>query len=310
MLRPVLIGMFGFVVFLNGCGTMNAALNETTQTVEYYRIFDVRTPQQRGVVIEAARKGLSRNAVNIQDTRPIPPAGRPAQPGRFTTSDPFKGTQFGALAGMAGGAMIKGVTCDGSVWMASATRSIGDATAKISLCLWEYTAGYHLDIYANYLKKEGGIGLKQFAGAAATAMVGTFEEALEKTVNDVARELQTAGATVSYVEGYPDPIGEPWWSKSEPVAAQPQYVAPAPVAVPAAAPIQPPAPITLQPGQSIALQNATAKIFIGGSSQAEALTQGATVHLVSKSENTSGTWWFVDVAGKRGYVMEKELLAR
>lgn len=312
MSRHVLALPVATACFLSACGTMNAALNETTQTVEYYRVFDVRTPQQRGPVIEAARKGLSRNAVNIQDARPIPPAERPTQPGRFTTSDPFNGTQLGALTGRTGGAMIKGVICDGSVWMANATRTVGDATAKISLCLWEYNAGYHLDIYANYLKKEGGIGLRQLAGAAATAIVGTFEEALEKTVNDVARELQTAGATVSYVEGYPDPIGEPWWSKSEPVAIQPipqqpqaaaQPVAPAPAPIP----VSSAAREVFVAGQMATVQSAGGRLYPGGTSSAEALTPGSSVQLISKTQNASGTWWFVDFAGRRGYVQETDL---
>ncbi|MEK6805781.1 MAG: hypothetical protein AABY95_03935 [Pseudomonadota bacterium] len=307
MPRNVLALLVVSACFLTGCGTMNAALNETTQVVEYYRVFDVRTSQPREPIIKAARLGLERNAVNIQDSRPIPPSTLPSKPGRFTTTDPSRGSSIGALAG-AYGQMLKSASCDGSVWLANATRSIGDASARIAVCVWQYTEGYHLDIYATYLKREGGIGLRQMAGSVATSIVGTFEEALEKTVNDVAREVQSAtGAAVAYVEGYPEPIGEPWWAKG--TAIPMQQASPQPIAPTApAAPFPPPAPRALVAGQLAAIQAAGGKLFPGGTAAAESLAPWTPVQLISKTQNANANWWFVDTNGRKGYVLETDLI--
>ncbi len=204
---------------ISGCASFNSAISETKQVVEYYRIFSVPPGTGRDKIISAARLGLTQNAGNIQDARPIPPAQLPATPGRFQPVSLFaQGSAFAAFAGAAAQS-LKGADCTGSIWTANATRTIGNDMARIYVCLWEYTGGYHLDVYTSYMKTEGGVSVTRLAKAVVNPLVGTFEQALEKTVNDMARQVQDAATgPIRYVEGYPEPIDEPWWSKGTSIA--------------------------------------------------------------------------------------------
>lgn len=206
---------------LAGCASSNAFLAERVQVVEYYRIFNVPAPEaDRLAMINAARTGIAKSGVRVTDTRPIPPAQRPEQPGRFQVVELLKGTQFGAMAGMVGSSRLKMAECPGSVWLGYTTRAAGSEDAALYLCLWEYAGGYQLDIYGNYILKEGGISVERLAKAVVSPLLGDFEETLERLVNDVARELQTAaGVQVVYLEGHPEPKGESWWTQNRSITS-------------------------------------------------------------------------------------------
>ena len=69
--------------------------------------------------------------------------------------------------------------------------------------------GYHLDMYAVFVKKEGG--LFQVSRDLAGAMVGTPEEWTEKTFLDVARNVHARiDAKVALLEAQPEISGTPW----------------------------------------------------------------------------------------------------
>ena len=82
---------------LSGCGGMNNYLAEKSETVEYYRIFDLKTTVNRQAIAKAATNGLGRNVNNARTATPIPRTGEvPAEAGRFQIENPLKGTGFGA----------------------------------------------------------------------------------------------------------------------------------------------------------------------------------------------------------------------
>ncbi len=205
---------------LASCASTNAVLTERTQLVEYYRVFSFDgSTAPRAKMIEAARTGIAMSGVTVTDARPIPPAQMPERPGRYQATDPLKTTQFAAFAGQAAG-LLKSADCQGAVWTARTIRGLGDDSAVLYLCMWEYRGGYNLDVYGNYLVTEGGISVKRLGRALAQPLVGTFEQTLERLVNDVAREMQTAsGVKVLFVEGYPEPTGESWWTQSRSITS-------------------------------------------------------------------------------------------
>ena len=201
----------GVSLALTGCGTMNNALVEKKKTVEYYRIFDIKTSADRYTVAEAASNGLGRNVNSATEATPIPNFSEPPQkPGRFTLTNPFAGSKLAALAASGGSIGFKVATCEGAIWTASANRSIsGSSDLRLTACLWQYKDGYHLDTYATFQKAEGG--LMQISRNMASAMVGTPEEWTEKTFLDIVRSIRkAAGAEVAYLEGYPKLSGTPW----------------------------------------------------------------------------------------------------
>lgn len=196
---------------MTGCGTVNNALATKTKTVEYYRIFDIKTKADRQVVIEAASTGLGKNVGDAQEASPLPDSTElPMKPGRFKLVNPLENSRFAALAGGGGSIGFKVATCDGATWTANALRQVaGSNQLNLTACLFPYTEGYHLNLYAVFTKEEGG--LQQLSRSMAYAMVGTPEEWTEKTFLDIVRTIKDeAGAEIQYIEGFPKMSGTPW----------------------------------------------------------------------------------------------------
>ena len=220
MFRVFFVGLL--VVTLSACSTMNSHLAEKTKHVEYYRIFDLKTQADRTDVVDAASKGLAKNAGSADETMPIPNFSmKPVTPGRFKVvnqMDQFQGTSLGALAALAnnGGSLgMKTAQCDDAIWIAHARKTVNDSfNINLTSCLFEYVDGYHLDMYAHLNKEEGGF--MQISRAMANAMVGTPEEWVEKTFLDVVRTINEETVTeIDYIEGYPKMKGTPWLDGGE-----------------------------------------------------------------------------------------------
>jgi len=203
-------------VLLTACGTTNNYLTAKTKTVEYYRIYDLKTSATRTATAKAASDGLGRNVNNAQEATPIPSSGEvPPTAGRFKLVNPFEGSKLAALAGGGGSLGIRIATCDGAVWTAKATRTIsGSMNLTLTACLFQYKDGYHLNQYAVFTKQEGGV--LQISRDMASAMVGTPEEWTEKTLLDVVRNIRAVtGAEVKLLEAQPDIGGTPWLDSAD-----------------------------------------------------------------------------------------------
>lgn len=201
----------GIALLTAGCGSVNNVLVEKRKSVEYYRIFDIKTTADRTTVADAASNGLGRNVESATEARPIPEWSKPPeQSGRFKLVNPFAGSKLAALASSGGNVGFKIATCEGAVWTATAKRSVSNSSdLNLTTCLWQYQGGYHLDTYATFTKVEGG--LMELSRSMASAMVGTPEEWTEKTFLDIVRSIaKVTGAQVSYLEGYPALAGTPW----------------------------------------------------------------------------------------------------
>ncbi len=196
---------------ISGCGTTNNYLAEKKQTVEYYRIFDIKTSANRQAVAKAASNGIGRNVNNAQEATPIPSSGEiPQKPARFKLVNPFEGSKLTALAGGAGSLGFRMATCEGASWTAKAERRVsGSNNLNLTACLFQYKDGYHLDLYAVFTKQEGG--LFQVSRDMANAMVGTPEEWTEKTFLDIVRSIRAnTGAEIVLLEAQPELSGTPW----------------------------------------------------------------------------------------------------
>jgi len=207
------------IATLAGCGTTNNYLAEKVQTIEYYRIFDIKTTANRQAVAKAASNGIGRNVNNAQEATPIPStADLPEKAGRFKIVNPFEGSAFGLLAGGAGSLGMRMATCEGASWTAKAQRRVsGSNNLNLTACLFQYKGGYHLDLYAVFTKQEGG--LFQISRDMANAMVGTPEEWTEKTLLDTVRSIRAStGAEITLLEAQPELSGTPWLDSLDAVA--------------------------------------------------------------------------------------------
>ena len=177
-----------------GAGDMFAARE---RTVEYVRVFDIKTDAPGATVVRAASDGIGRNIRNATLATPVPDSPElQDQPGRFKLAE---------APGIA-----RGPNCDGASWTAKATPEVrGSQDMQVVACLYPYKSGYHLDMYAAFSKKEGG--WLEWPRRATGMVMGTPEKYVEKTMLDIVRTIrQTTNAQVALVEAKPDVAGAPW----------------------------------------------------------------------------------------------------
>jgi hypothetical protein len=225
-----------------GCSTTGGSnmLASTTKTVEYYRVFDIKTEAAAQAVAQAAATGISRNVPDATVATPVPSSAEVQdQPGRFKMVDPASAAPGAPLA--------RSPSCEGATWTArAAPRVRGGQDMNMVACLFPYKKGYHLDMYAVFTKQEGG--WLKWPRTLTGAIMGTPEKWTEKAMLDVVQSIRdTTGAEVALVEAKPQVAGTPWvTAPSEPAGAAPAApaatgvtttpVAPAPAASATAAP--------------------------------------------------------------------------
>jgi len=196
---------------LAGCSTANGSnpLASRSTTVEYYRVFDIKTDVPAQTVARAATDGINRN---VKDAVVATPPGVEATelPGHFKIADPASAPP--------GEPVAKGPSCDGASWTAKATPRVrGTEDMNLVACLFPYKSGYHLDMYAVFTKPEGGI--MQWPRRLTGVFLGTPEKFTEATMMDVVRAIREGtGANVSLVEAKPNLAGTPWLEPSKATA--------------------------------------------------------------------------------------------
>ncbi|RYF05764.1 MAG: hypothetical protein EOO78_00145 [Oxalobacteraceae bacterium] len=208
-----------------GNGGNNLAARDTT--VEYYRVFDIKTDAPAETVAKAASNGINRN---VKDAQVATPAGVQVTdlPGHFKIADP--------TAAAPGTAVDKGPSCDGASWTAKAAPKVrGSDNMNLVACLFPYKSGYHLDMYAVFTKPEGG--WLAWPRRVGGMMLGTPEKFTESTMMDLVRAIREGtGANVSLVEAKPNLAGTPWLEPGTNGSAQASTAAPATPAATTAAP--------------------------------------------------------------------------
>ncbi len=193
---------------LAGCSTGNGGnpLASHSTTVEYYRVFDIKTDVPAPTVARAATDGINRN---VKDAVVAAPAGVEATelPGHFKIADSSSSPPAKLSLGPP---VAKGPSCDGAAWTAKATPRVrGTEDMNLVACLFPYKSGYHLDMYAVFTKPEGGI--MQWPRRLTGAFLGTPEKFTESAMMDVVRAIREGtGANVSLVEAKPNLAGTPW----------------------------------------------------------------------------------------------------
>jgi uncharacterized protein YfcZ (UPF0381/DUF406 family) len=194
-------------IALAGCSTGDGGnvFASRDKTVEYYRVFDIKTAASGPEVAKAATEGINRNVSNATLATPEQ-AQVLDQPGHFKMADP--------AGGAPGAPVARGPSCDGASWTAKAAPHVaGGDNMNMVACLFPYKSGYHLDMYAVFTKKEGG--WLDWPRRMTGKIMGTPEKWTDKTMNDVVRTIrETTGAEVALVEAKPEVSGTPWLDAS------------------------------------------------------------------------------------------------
>jgi hypothetical protein len=187
---------------LAGCSTGDGNMFASKdKTVEYYRVFDIKTAAAAPEVVRAATDGINRNVTNATLSTPAN-AEVHEQPGHFKMTDPASGAP--------GTPVARSPSCEGASWTAKAAPSVtGGDNMNMVACLFPYKGGYHLDMYAVFVKKEGG--WLEWPRRMTGKIMGTPETWTEKAMLDVVRTIrESTGAEVALVEAKPDLAGAPW----------------------------------------------------------------------------------------------------
>jgi hypothetical protein len=197
---------------LAGCSSSgNNTLAARDTTVEYYRVFDIKTDAPADKVAKAASDGINRN---VKDAQVTTPSGVQVTelPGHFKIADP---------SGAPPGTVVdKGPSCDGASWTAKAAPKVrGSDNMNLVACLFPYRSGYHLDMYAVFTKPEGG--WLAWPRRVGGMVMGTPEKFTEATMMDLVRAIREGtGANVSLVEAKPNLAGAPWLEPNATTAAR------------------------------------------------------------------------------------------
>jgi hypothetical protein len=231
------------VAALAGCtsdGGGNTFASRDT-TVEYYRVFDIKTDVPAETVAKAASEGINRN---IKDAQVSTPAGVQVTdlPGHFKIADPTSAPP--------GTAVEKGPSCDGASWTAKAAPRVrGSDNMNLVACLFPYKSGYHLDMYAVFTKAEGG--WLAWPRRVSGMFMGTPEKFTDATMMDLVRAIREGtGANVSLVEAKPNLAGTPWLEPGKGGSTQANAPAASPAPAASAAPAASPAPAAAPPSAS------------------------------------------------------------
>jgi hypothetical protein len=198
---------------LAGCSTDSGSrFASRDTTVEYYRVFDIKTDAAAQAVARAATDGIGRN---VKDASIATPAVEVTDlPGHFRMADPASAAP--------GTAVDKSPSCEGAAWTAKAAPHVrGGDNMNMVACLFPYKNGYHLDMYAVFTKPDGG--WLSWPRRVGGMMFGTPEKFTENTMLDIVRAIRTTTrAQVSLVEAKPNLPGTPWMEGGEvPLAARP-----------------------------------------------------------------------------------------
>jgi len=195
------------MTMLAGCGTGADRFAARDTTVEYYRVFDIRTDATPAVVAQAATDGINRN-VKDAVVAAVPGAEATQLPGHFRMAEPAAATSGTGSGSGAGG--VRNPTCEGAAWTAKAAPRVrGGDNMNIVACLFPYRSGYHLDMYAVFTKPEGG--WLAWPRRVSGAVLGTPEKFTETTMMDIVRTIRTTTrAQVALVEAKPNLPGTPW----------------------------------------------------------------------------------------------------
>jgi hypothetical protein len=187
---------------LAGCATGGDMFAAREQTVEYVRVFDIKTDAPVPTVVRAASDGINRNIKNATLATPLPETAElQDQPGRFKLAEaPATGKDVAT----------PGPSCEGASWTAKAKPEVrGSQDMQVVACLYPYKTGYHLDMYAAFSKKEGG--WLAWPRRATAKLFGTPEKYVETTMLDIVRTIrETTRAQVALVEAKPEVAGSPW----------------------------------------------------------------------------------------------------
>nr|WP_314545003.1 hypothetical protein [uncultured Massilia sp.] len=228
---------------LTGCqSTGDNMFAAHDKTVEYYRVFDIKTNASQATVAQAASAGIQRN---VKDAVVATPSGAQVGdvPGRFRMAEPAAPGSAAAGSTAAGstapGSSPTAPTCEGASWTAKAAPTVrGGQNLNLVACLFPYRNGYHLDMYAVFTRPEGGLLALPRRGVGA--LFGTPEKFTENAMMDLVRSIREGtGANVSLVEARPELAEAPWMGAGPGNAQAGAAAAPAPAAAAAA-----PAPAT------------------------------------------------------------------
>jgi hypothetical protein len=201
-------------VLLTGCA---GQMTKSVQTENSYIIYDVKGEVNRQQLLDSVTTAVKTNMTEVVATRDVPPATLSEKPMRFVMTEPFKGSNIGALMASSG-QTLKIPSCDDAILtMKSSDKSMSNYGEKQTffLCVQPYQSGHTISIYSTFSKTSGGLDPKALGAALASSLVGDSSQYIPRTMNAVKEAAEKTGATVSTMDSYiPDVYKGAFYNKT------------------------------------------------------------------------------------------------
>ncbi|ODN41419.1 hypothetical protein BGC07_16785 [Piscirickettsia litoralis] len=194
------------VIFSTAALSACSSLTPTQTTKASYVIYDVKASEaELDPMMQGIKEALQKNTSKVVINENPPPYPLPKKPGHFVKKS-LNDSGLGAFAALSGTSLPTLVSCPDAVLSATATESrfmqYGQHTT-MWVCLYAYDKGYALDINASYSEKEGAWDVNTLSEMMVKPALGSSEQFIPRTFNDIIAAVKKAGGKLTYVAGYP-----------------------------------------------------------------------------------------------------------
>lgn len=173
---------------------------ETTQTLTKYEISNIDYDTASQILVDTMKVQVSR--ANVQ--RNLVTGVLPTEPGGIEIVNPLEGSPLAGMASMAG-QVLAIPSCPQAPLSITAINSsyqkYGENT-NYAACLWPYEGGLHMEIFASFTIRSGGLSAAEIGRGLARSAMGDSSQFIERTRSEVMAALETAGANVEETARY------------------------------------------------------------------------------------------------------------
>lgn len=190
-------------ILLGGC----ASTTPTRTTEQAYMVIDVKGDTAiRDRVLDTVIKTAQENMSSLTVNRGIPPSTLPEKATRFELVEPFANTQLNGFAALAAasGANTKMPSCKDPILTMKSSKSSRDWGERTTffICVVQYQAGYHVDIYTTFEQQSGGLSVNALSASLARSVVGDTSQIIPRTMKRIESALATVSSETTVVDSY------------------------------------------------------------------------------------------------------------
>jgi hypothetical protein len=186
-------------------GCQSTSMTKTKETKKSYVVYDIKVDKTVSPtdMAKAIKTALQSSTSSVRIVEDLPPYPLPETAPRFQLTNPFG--KNSALSALSGGMKIP--TCDGALVYAQAadtSMSQHGENTQFYTCLWQYSGGYHVDIYTQFQIESGGI--DNLGKDLVRGFMGDSSQFIPRTIGNIKTNLEALNVKPTLVNAYPDAL--------------------------------------------------------------------------------------------------------